>query len=107
MGDTFSPSPGRGKDMNWGGEDGKRVIVLRKCLRESMMVDIMKGRTIEKIVDECETDLSCRMVTASRAGGGGLRMGSALRWSAWSTEGRTPTDRRRLGTTSTSSSIFG
>jgi hypothetical protein len=94
--------------MNWGGgEDGKRVIVLRKCLRESMMVDIMKGRTIEKIVDECETDLSCRMVTASRAGGGGWRMGSALRWSAWSTGGRTPTDRRRLGTTSTSSSIFG
>ena len=57
MGDTFSPSPGRGKDMNWGGEDGKRVIVLRKCLRESMLVDIKKVRTIKEIVVESGTHL--------------------------------------------------
>jgi hypothetical protein len=30
----------KGKDMNWGEEDGKRVIVLRKWLRESLLVDI-------------------------------------------------------------------
>ena len=42
--------------MNRGEEEGKRVIVLRK----SMLVDIRKVRTIE-------TDLSCRMGTASRA----------------------------------------
>jgi hypothetical protein len=32
--------------MNWGEEDGKREIVLRKCLRESMLVDIRKVRTL-------------------------------------------------------------
>jgi hypothetical protein len=53
--------------MNWGEEDDKRKIVLRKCLRESMLVDIRKVRTIEEIVGECEADLSCSMVTASRA----------------------------------------
>ena len=56
--------------MNWGEEDGKREIVLRKCLRESMLVDIRKVRTIEEIVGECEADLSCSMVTASRADDG-------------------------------------
>ena len=53
--------------MNWGEEDDKRKIVLRKCLRESMLVDIRKVRTIEEIVGECEADLSCSMETASRA----------------------------------------
>ena len=53
--------------MNWGEEDDKRKIVLRKCLRERLLVDIRKVRTIEEIVGECEEDLSCSMVTASRA----------------------------------------
>jgi hypothetical protein len=93
--------------MNLEEEVDKRVIELRKWLREIMMVDMRKVRTIEEIVSDCETDLSCSMVTASRADDGLVvmvwRMGPALRWSAWSTVGRTPTHRRRLGTTSTSS----
>ena len=34
--------------MNWGEEDGKREIVLRKCLRESMLVDIKKVRLLRR-----------------------------------------------------------
>ena len=38
-----------------------------KWLREKMMVNMRKVRTIEEMVREFETDLSCRMVTASRS----------------------------------------
>ena len=55
------------EDMNWGKEDDKEVMELRKRLREIMMLNMMKVRTIEEIVGECETDISCRMVTASRS----------------------------------------
>ena len=43
---------------------------LRKWLRERIMVNMRSLITIEEKVGECETDLSCRMVTASRSGKG-------------------------------------
>ena len=53
------------------------------------MVNMRKVITIEEIVGEFETDLSCRMVTASRSENGrGWRMGPALRWSVLSTGAR-------------------
>jgi hypothetical protein len=44
VGDTITQpiNTRKGEDMNWGEEDSKRVIVLRKWLRESLLVDIMK-----------------------------------------------------------------
>ena len=45
--------------MNWVEEDGRRVMELSKWLRERMMVDMRKVRTIEEMVREFETDLSC------------------------------------------------
>ena len=64
---------------------------LRKWLRERMMGNMRKGITIEEIAGECETDFSCRMVTASRSENElGWRMGPALRWSDWSTGARRP-----------------
>ena len=67
-GDTIRPiNTRKGKDMNWGDEDDKRVTELRKWLRERKMAGFRKVRTIEEIVGECESDLSCRLVTASRA----------------------------------------
>ena len=56
-----------GEDMNLGKEDDKGVMELRKLLRERMKLNMMKVRTIEEIVGECETDISGRMVTASRS----------------------------------------
>ena len=47
-----------------------RVMELRKWLRERMMGNMRKGITIEEIAGECETDFSCRMVTASRSENG-------------------------------------
>ena len=59
-----------GEDMNWGEEDDEGVMELRKWLRERMMVNMRKVITIEEIVGECETGLSCRMVSASRSENG-------------------------------------
>ena len=67
-GDTIRPiNTRKGEDMNWGDEDDKRVTELRKWLRERKMAGFRKVRTIEEILGECESDLSCRLVTASRA----------------------------------------
>ena len=60
----------KGEDMNWGEEDDKGVMELRKWLRERIMVNMRSLITIEEKVGECETDLSCRMVTASRSENG-------------------------------------
>ena len=60
----------KGEDMNWGEEDDKGVMELRKWLRERMMVNMRSVITIEEKVGECETDLSCRMETASRSENG-------------------------------------
>ena len=54
----------KGENMTWG------VMELRKWLRERMMGNMRKGITIEEIAGECETDFSCRMVTASRSENG-------------------------------------
>ena len=43
---------------------------LKKWLRERMMGNIRKVIAIEEIAGECEKDLSCRMVTASRSENG-------------------------------------
>ena len=56
-----------------------------------MMVNMRSVITIEEKVGECETDLSCRMVTASRSVNGlVLGVGPVLRWSDWSTGARRP-----------------
>ena len=47
--------------MNLEEEVDKRVIELRKWLKEIMMVDMRKVRTIEKIVGECERDICFRI----------------------------------------------
>ena len=68
----------KGEDMNWGEEDDKGVMELRKWLRERMMVNMRSVITIQEKVGEFETDLSCRMVTASRADGGLVGEGGGL-----------------------------
>ena len=55
------------RPINTEKENDKGVMELRKLLRERMKLNMMKVRTIEEIVGECETDISCRMVTASRS----------------------------------------
>jgi hypothetical protein len=54
-------------DVNWGEEDGKGAMELMKWLRERIIMNMRSVITIEEKVGECETDLSCRMVTASRS----------------------------------------
>ena len=74
-----------------------------KWLREKMMVNMRKVRTIEEMVREFETDLSCRMVTASRSQEGLVVIveDGTCCWMV-STGPKTPAHRMRLGTTSTS-----
>ena len=63
---------------------------LKKWLRERMVVNMRKVITIEE-------------KRVQRMGWwGGLRIGPAIWWSVWSTGARTPSHRRRLGTTRTS-----
>jgi hypothetical protein len=62
MGDNIRPiNTSKGENMTWG------VMELRKWLRERMMGNMRKVITIEEIAGQCKTDLSCRMVTASRS----------------------------------------
>ena len=59
MGDNRPINTRKVEDMNWVEEDGRRVMELSKWLRERMMVNMRKVRTIEEMVREFETDLSC------------------------------------------------
>jgi hypothetical protein len=59
VGDNRPINTRKVEDMNWVEEDGRRVMELSKWLRERMMVDMRKVRTIEEMVREFETDLSC------------------------------------------------
>ena len=43
-----------------------REVELRTWQEQRMVVSSRKVRTIEEIVGECETDLSCRVVNTSR-----------------------------------------
>ena len=93
LGDTIRPIDTRkGEDINWWEEDDKGVMELRKWLKERMMVNRSKISNTEDIVYWFETDLSCRMVTASRS-----EDGLVVR-----VEHGTPSHRRRMGTISTS-----
>ena len=59
VGDNRPINTRKVEDMNWVEEDGRRVMELSKWLRERMMVNMRKVRTIEEMVREFETDLSC------------------------------------------------
>ena len=63
---------------------------LKKSLRERMMVNMRKVRTIE---EKCGQRMGWWW---------GLRIGPVIWWPVWSTGSRTPSHRRRLGTTRTS-----
>ena len=53
-------------DLIWDEEDDRRVAELRKWMQDRMVEDIRIVRTIEDILEECETYRSCWVVTSSR-----------------------------------------
>ena len=50
----------------WDEEDDRRVVELGMWMQGSMVEDIRILRTIEDILEECEIDRCCRVVTSSR-----------------------------------------
>ena len=100
MCDNISPiNTRKGEDMNWEEEDDKRVLVLRNWLRKRVMV---KVRTTEEIVgDGPQLQDGVIQQVGGMAGdeGGGWDL---LMWSVGSTADTTHSQRRSLGTTSTS-----
>ena len=64
-GDAITPVNTRKTDnLIWDEEDDRRVSELRKWMQDSMDIRIL--RTIEDILEECEIDRCCRVVTSSR-----------------------------------------
>ena len=67
VGDAITPVNTRKTyDLIWDEEDERRVVELRMWIQDRMVEDIRIVRTIEDILEECETDRSCRVVTSSR-----------------------------------------
>ena len=61
LGDAITPDNTRKTDdLIWDEEDDRRVAELRKWMQDRMVEDIMIVRTIKDILEECETDRSCR-----------------------------------------------
>jgi len=65
VGQSIKPSSTKKEDLNWGQEDDWRVEELRNWSKNNNVDDLMV-RTIEEIVNECTTSLSCRVVTITR-----------------------------------------
>ena len=53
-------------DLIWDEEDDRRGAELMKWMQDRMVEDIRIVRTIENILEECATDLSCHVVASSR-----------------------------------------